>query len=133
VIGRPILYKTTQEFLLRFGLRDLNELPSIEEFEKMAGELADSEDVSEMAKPELPFQPEEVEAAAEEDSDEAREIRAQEDAEAEAAAVAAVGVSDESDAHEEGDLPGIVAEAEEQPADEAEAEETSVGQRGEGD
>ena len=133
VIGRPILYKTTKEFLLRFGLRDLNELPSIEEFEKMAGELADSEEVSEMAKPELPFQPEEGEAAAEEDSDEAREIRAQEDAEAEAAAVAAVGVSDESDAREEGDLPGIVAEAEEQPADEAEAEETSVGQRGEGD
>lgn len=43
VIGRPILYKTTKEFLLRFGLKDLNELPSIEEFEKMAGELADSE------------------------------------------------------------------------------------------
>jgi segregation and condensation protein B len=30
VIGRPILYKTTKEFLLRFGLKDLNELPSIE-------------------------------------------------------------------------------------------------------
>src|SRR5271170_4890774 len=43
VIGRPILYKTTREFLLRFGLKDLNELPSIEEFEKMAGELAESE------------------------------------------------------------------------------------------
>jgi segregation and condensation protein B len=43
VIGRPILYKTTKEFLLRFGLKDLNELPSIEEFEKMAGELADAE------------------------------------------------------------------------------------------
>jgi segregation and condensation protein B len=41
VIGRPILYKTTKEFLLRFGLKDLNELPSIEEFEKMAGDLAD--------------------------------------------------------------------------------------------
>jgi|SRR5450631_3060004 len=43
VIGRPILYKTTKEFLLRFGLKDVNELPSIEEFEKMAGELADAE------------------------------------------------------------------------------------------
>ncbi len=39
VIGRPILYKTTKEFLVRFGLKDINELPSIEEFEKMAGEL----------------------------------------------------------------------------------------------
>lgn len=37
VIGRPILYKTTKEFLLRFGLKDLSELPSMEEFEKMAG------------------------------------------------------------------------------------------------
>jgi segregation and condensation protein B len=43
VIGRPILYKTTKEFLLRFGLKDLNELPSIEEFEKMASELADAD------------------------------------------------------------------------------------------
>ena len=41
VIGRPILYKTTKDFLLRFGLKDINELPSIEEFEKMAGELND--------------------------------------------------------------------------------------------
>lgn len=47
VIGRPILYKTTRDFLLRFGLKDLNELPSIEEFEKMAGELADVEPVQE--------------------------------------------------------------------------------------
>ncbi|MBW4038529.1 MAG: SMC-Scp complex subunit ScpB [Acidobacteria bacterium] len=39
VIGRPILYKTTKDFLLRFGLKDINELPSIEEFEKMASEL----------------------------------------------------------------------------------------------
>jgi segregation and condensation protein B len=39
VIGRPILYKTTKDFLIRFGLKDINELPSIEEFEKMAGEL----------------------------------------------------------------------------------------------
>jgi segregation and condensation protein B len=36
VIGRPILYKTTKEFLLRFGLKDISELPSMEEFEKMA-------------------------------------------------------------------------------------------------
>jgi segregation and condensation protein B len=39
VIGRPILYKTTKDFLVRFGLKDINELPSIEEFEKLAGEL----------------------------------------------------------------------------------------------
>ena len=35
VLGRPILYKTTKDFLLRFGLKDINELPSIEEFENL--------------------------------------------------------------------------------------------------
>ena len=43
VIGRPILYRTTKEFLMRFGLKDLNELPSMEEFEKMAGEISEAQ------------------------------------------------------------------------------------------
>src|SRR2546430_12036661 len=43
VIGRPILYRTTREFLLRFGLSDLSELPSMEEFEKLMGEAAQQE------------------------------------------------------------------------------------------
>ncbi|MFI5110743.1 MAG: SMC-Scp complex subunit ScpB [Terriglobales bacterium] len=38
VIGRPILYKTSREFLLRFGLKDVGELPSMEEFEKLVAE-----------------------------------------------------------------------------------------------
>src|SRR5579872_3858028 len=38
VISRPILYKTTKEFLMRFGLRDIGELPSMEEFEKLVAE-----------------------------------------------------------------------------------------------
>jgi segregation and condensation protein B len=46
VIGRPILYKTTREFLLRFGLKDISELPSIEEFEKMAGQFAEQEEMA---------------------------------------------------------------------------------------
>ena len=45
VIGRPILYKTTREFLLKFGLKDVAELPSIEEFEKMAGQMAEQEEI----------------------------------------------------------------------------------------
>jgi segregation and condensation protein B len=48
VIGRPILYKTTKEFLLCFGLKDVNDLPSMEEFEKMAGELTEPEAQSEL-------------------------------------------------------------------------------------
>src|ERR1700721_1823283 len=51
VIGRPILYKTTKEFLMRFGLKDVNELPSMEEFEKLVaesfqGELIPAEDTA---------------------------------------------------------------------------------------
>jgi segregation and condensation protein B len=45
VIGRPILYKTTKDFLLKFGLRDVAELPSIEEFERMAGQMAEQEEI----------------------------------------------------------------------------------------
>jgi segregation and condensation protein B len=41
VIGRPILYKTTRQFLLRFGLKDISELPSMEEFEKLAASELD--------------------------------------------------------------------------------------------
>jgi segregation and condensation protein B len=43
VIGRPILYKTTKEFLMRFGLKDVNELPSMEEFEKLVAESFQAE------------------------------------------------------------------------------------------
>src|SRR5215472_2222586 len=43
VIGRPIQYKTTKEFLLRFGLKDMSELPSMEEFEKLVAESFQAE------------------------------------------------------------------------------------------
>jgi segregation and condensation protein B len=43
VIGRPILYKTSKEFLLRFGLKDVHELPSMEEFEKLLAESFQSD------------------------------------------------------------------------------------------
>jgi segregation and condensation protein B len=54
VIGRPILYRTTKEFLMRFGLKDVNELPSMEEFEKLVaesfqGELIPAEDTPQEA------------------------------------------------------------------------------------
>ncbi|MGC2420030.1 MAG: SMC-Scp complex subunit ScpB [Candidatus Acidiferrales bacterium] len=35
-IGRPILYRTSRQFLMRFGLSDLDELPSLKEFEQLA-------------------------------------------------------------------------------------------------
>jgi segregation and condensation protein B len=52
VIGRPILYKTSKEFLLRFGLNDLSELPSMEEFEKLAAAESSQPDMFAGAPPE---------------------------------------------------------------------------------
>jgi len=42
VIGRPILYRTTKEFLVHFGLKSLDELPSLEEFEELARSASDA-------------------------------------------------------------------------------------------
>jgi segregation and condensation protein B len=36
VIGKPILYKTTKEFLIQFGLKDVSELPTLKEFEELS-------------------------------------------------------------------------------------------------
>jgi len=44
VIGRPILYRTSKDFLLRFGLGDLDELPSLKEFEALAREALGADD-----------------------------------------------------------------------------------------
>jgi segregation and condensation protein B len=44
VIGRPMLYKTTKDFLTQFGLKDVNELPSLKEFEEIRRQsMADEE------------------------------------------------------------------------------------------
>jgi len=36
-VGRPMQYGTSKDFLIQFGLKDLSELPSIEDFEDLAG------------------------------------------------------------------------------------------------
>src|SRR5437016_1762047 len=80
VIGRPILYKTTKDFLLRFGLKDLNELPSIEEFEKLtsaaqsdlfseSGGVADATGVPDVPKAEVDY-PQQTSTSISENSDE---------------------------------------------------------------
>src|ERR1700730_8849358 len=73
VIGRPILYKTTKEFLMRFGLKDVNELPSMEEFEKLVAEsfqaeLIPAESASSPTEAAQPDQAEEPEASADGES-----------------------------------------------------------------
>jgi Putative transcriptional regulators (Ypuh-like). len=34
-VGRPILYKTTKDFMVQFGLKDISELPTLKEFEEL--------------------------------------------------------------------------------------------------
>jgi segregation and condensation protein B len=54
VLGRPILYTTTREFLVHFGLKDLSDLPSMEEFEELIKSQASSGEESVQA--ELPLE-----------------------------------------------------------------------------
>ncbi len=52
VIGRPMLYKTTKDFLTQFGLKDVSELPSLKEFEEIRRQsMADEEFANEPAAP----------------------------------------------------------------------------------
>jgi segregation and condensation protein B len=53
VIGRPILYKTTKEFLVQFGLKDLSELPTLKEFEELR-RMALGDEEPALAAPEPP-------------------------------------------------------------------------------
>jgi len=75
VIGRPILYKTTKEFLLRFGLKDVNELPSMEEFEKLVAESFQSELAPAVEGEDVPAAEPEA-GSAEREADETAEIPA---------------------------------------------------------
>ena len=49
VVGKPILYKTTKEFLIQFGLKDLAELPTLKEFEELRRLAVSDSDVAEVA------------------------------------------------------------------------------------
>jgi segregation and condensation protein B len=51
VIGKPILYKTTREFLVQFGLKDLNELPSLKEFQEIGRQAIESEEPAAVQEP----------------------------------------------------------------------------------
>ena len=61
VVGRPILYRTTKEFLLRFGLSDMSELPTLKEFEELAGQ-SDLFEAAETALPDATGVPDEESA-----------------------------------------------------------------------
>jgi segregation and condensation protein B len=53
VLGKPILYKTTREFLIQFGLNSLAELPTLKEFEDL-GRLAFNDEENTLAPPAPP-------------------------------------------------------------------------------
>ncbi len=62
VIGKPILYKTTREFLVQFGLKDIQELPSLKEFQELARfDTENAEAPPAAAAPEPPDVPEQAE------------------------------------------------------------------------
>jgi segregation and condensation protein B len=54
VVGKPILYKTTREFLVQFGLKDLSELPTLKEFEELGRLALTDSDVDSVAAPAAP-------------------------------------------------------------------------------
>lgn len=126
VIGRPMQYKTSKDFLLRFGLNDVNELPSMEEFSQLA-----SDGTIEIAPPEAQqtpslFEPStEVATPAAEDVTAEPEVNAAPDVtpEVESPAIEPEKVEpEELEAHEQGSqLPEAQGIAEPQQPDAAEA------------
>jgi segregation and condensation protein B len=65
VMGRPILYRTSKEFLMRFGLSDLDELPSLKEFEQLARAALGADEGIAPTEPETEMAPETLDTAAE--------------------------------------------------------------------
>jgi segregation and condensation protein B len=104
VIGRPILYRTSKEFLMRFGLSDLGELPSLKEFEALAREALGSD-----------------EGVAESDAGDESVLDSLEPTEAEAAAELEAAASEDAGSAEAGDVPTPKAEAAAAGADESSA------------
>jgi segregation and condensation protein B len=89
VVGRPILYRTSRDFLVHFGLKDLSELPSLREFEEMARQALG---------PELP---------AEESAPAAAELLLSESSQALAEAESLAASAESEDSSEEADSPEL--------------------------
>jgi segregation and condensation protein B len=125
VIGRPILYRTSKQFMMRFGLSDLDELPSLKEFEALAqAALGSDEGIAEA-------EPEESAAIAAEVVD-VEVVHAEVVAEAAASEVAAADDLSDAAASEAGTVPGNAndsisdASAEQESESESEYAESSA-------
>ena len=66
VMGRPIMYRSSKEFLIRFGLSDLEELPSLKEFEQLARAALGSDEGVAPIEPEVSASMDGADAAANE-------------------------------------------------------------------
>jgi len=123
VIGRPILYRTSKQFMMRFGLSDLDELPSLKEFEALAQAALGSDEG--IAEPE----PEESAAIGAEIVD-AEVVEVEVVAEAEAATAISDDLSDAA-ASEAGTVPGnandSISDATSEDADKSRAAAASAG------
>ncbi len=66
VVGRPILYRTSRDFLVHFGLKDTSELPSLKEFEELARQTLGPDLALDLPEgpPEQPAPPAEIPAPA---------------------------------------------------------------------
>ena len=123
VIGRPMQYKTTKDFLIQFGLSDLTELPTLKELEELGraalGEIDEGEETD--ATPDSPAnEPEETEPIESEGEDESQQAEATEDAvpEEDDSASAEVDTEDDPDSDEAETAPGSQsAEDETDPSD----------------
>ena len=89
VIGKPMLYKTTKEFLTQFGLRDVQELPSLKEFEEIRRQSMADDELEAPVQETLPMEPE-LQTVAETEAAEFAEAVDEPQAELPAAPVAAV-------------------------------------------
>jgi len=74
VIGRPILYRTSRDFLVHFGLKDVGELPSLKEFEELAKQALGSEWAAEAGPAQLEAPPVMEAGASEADAPPAAEL-----------------------------------------------------------
>jgi segregation and condensation protein B len=76
VVGRPILYRTSRDFLVHFGLKDVSELPSLREFEELAKRALGSEWTVEGGAPPQPGTPAASETLPQNDAGAAESMRA---------------------------------------------------------
>jgi segregation and condensation protein B len=137
VIGKPILYKTTREFLIQFGLKDLSELPSLKEFEEIRrmsfGESEPEAEPAETAAPLLAVVGPAAAKAEESEPAAAEEAGPSDDAGAVEPAVAELAAVESADAEETALVEAAMSDAaaletvESEPAAVADVEATASG------